>query len=95
LFVFDALPPYLAGCTVAIDLLDKSTDPLDIITDPIIKVKDFDDDGPTTIDWTLPPDTSIGTYYLKAMTPLGLQSYSQLIEVVAPGTKERKHRVLI
>jgi len=86
------------GSTINIAILDKSTDPLGIITgDPVIKIKEFDDDGATTIDWRVPGDTNLGSYYLKAMTPLGLVSFSQLVEVVAPGTsKPRKHhRVLV
>jgi len=67
-----------------------------MVHDPIIKVKDYvDDGGATTIDWVIPSDTPLGTYYLKAMTSLGLQSYSQLVDVVRPGSRERKHRVLI
>jgi len=95
LFLSSGYLSLYAGSTVSVAFNDKTIDPMGAVTDPVLKFKDFNDDGATTTDWTIPSDTPVGTYYLKAISNLGLQSYSQLIEVVAPGTPERKHRVVI
>ena len=75
------------GSTVAVRLMDSSTDPLDN-PEPILTLKNFDDDGISTVNWVVPADKPLGRYYLKA-TGLGVTSYSQAVDVATHGTTKR------
>jgi len=79
--------------TVSLSLMGGTADPLALPL-PIFTLHDFDDDGITTVDWTLPHETPVGKYYLQA-TGLGLTSFSQLIEVISEVTPKHTRRRLV
>ena len=78
------------GSTISLYLMGKSTDPLDN-PEPLFKLKNFVDQGATTVDWVVPNGIEYGEYYLKASS-LGLTTFSQLVEIVQSKAQARTRR---